>query len=411
MRLSIARTAVSLILASVVAAVGAETALAAAAPQPVAVLRTSHRFPHGYMEYTAAPGQTLRDTVTVEDVGTGPGDFPLFAADGLTSPLTGVVYASRQAPFPDGPSGNGEYGAGQWISLQATAVHLMPGQNVSVGFSVTVPPGTAPGDHVGALSVEAPPSTQSSGELGLRVSTLSTVAVVIHVPGAVRTAGVAIGSPYVTVENRTRQILNIPLTYSGDVLVQPFIDLKVLDARGRTILSMDRRFDTFVPHSTIIFPYPIDTLVLSPGSYRLVADFGPAGAEQHFERVFRVGAAQAQVPPPSQRGKPPVVAAGAVDAVSPSVLAAMLALMLALATPLLLRYRRRCAHCGRHGLHGFRTIAEAMDVWSCQTCRSALRARRGAISLCAGCMRRHTLARTEVLRGTATHQPVGSRSR
>src|SRR5579859_3568347 len=80
------------------------------------ILRTSHVFPHGYMEYDATAGQTITDTFTVVNGGQAAGSFNLFAADGLTSQVTGVVYANQANPFPDGASGNGEYGAGTWIT-------------------------------------------------------------------------------------------------------------------------------------------------------------------------------------------------------------------------------------------------------------------------------------------------------
>src|SRR5579859_767127 len=89
----------------------------AADSDAVPILRTSHVFPHGYMEYDASAGQTINDTVTVVNGGQVAGSFNLFPADGLTSQVTGVVYADAGNPFPDGPSGNGEYGAGKWITV------------------------------------------------------------------------------------------------------------------------------------------------------------------------------------------------------------------------------------------------------------------------------------------------------
>src|SRR5215471_3263995 len=117
----------------------------------VPIVRTSHPFPHGYMEYQASPGQTITDMFTVANGGTVAGSFNLFAADGLTSQVTGVVYADPANPFPDGPSGNGEYGAGTWIALSQSSVQLAPGQTGVVGVSVRVPATAAPGDWVGSV--------------------------------------------------------------------------------------------------------------------------------------------------------------------------------------------------------------------------------------------------------------------
>ena len=114
-------------LLTALAALSVPTPARAAGSDAAPVLRTSHAFPHGYIEYQANAGQTITDTFTVVNGGQVAGSFNLFAADGLTSQVTGVVYADQANPFPDGASGNGEYGAGTWTTLSAPSVQLAPG--------------------------------------------------------------------------------------------------------------------------------------------------------------------------------------------------------------------------------------------------------------------------------------------
>lgn len=361
---------------------------AAASPQagnPTALLSTSHPFPHGYMEYSAAPGQTVQDSVNVKNPGPGPATFEVFAADGLTSQVTGVVYADMQHPFPDGPAGNGEYGAGQWITLSSSSLQLAEGQTAVVNIAVQVPATAAPGDYVGSVSAENPAPSRTNGQFGFNVTTRTTIAVVVHVAGPVSTQGVTVGTPFVTVENRTRQILNIPLEYFGDVLVKPYVNLRVADAHGRVLLHIDRQLDTFVPHTTLIFPVPLDTLVLDPGNYTLIIDFGPAGAEQHFVRNFTVSTPQANVPPPSQRGRAP--AAGLSPLIWLVALVPLLAV--ALLVLLLLRRRRHCAHCGRQWSGRLVSVAEVEEVRSCVRCKASLSRFGSRVRLCPDCFAGH----------------------
>ena len=370
--------------------------LAAHADSPAGtpLLRTSHRFPNGYMEYSVDPGKRVDDTVTVENAGTAPAGFVLFAADGLTSVVSGVVYGDRDHPLRDGPTGNGEYGAGSWIALSSAAVQLAPGEKTTVALSVSVPAQTAPGDYVGAVSAENPVPSRGTGQFGLNVTTRTTIAVVVHVPGPVATGGVTMDTPYVTVENKTRQILNVPLSYRGDVLVKPLIDLRVLDASGNTLLRVNRRLDTFVPHSTIIFPIPFDQVVVQPGQYHVVSDFGPEGAEQHFDLQFGVTAPEAQVPAPADRGPRTAVqtspSARLPSWLLPAVLGGSVALI-ALGVILFLRARGRrlCAHCGR-AFQG-RTVAveSAGNAGTCARCRSSLSRRGTRVRLCAECFAGH----------------------
>jgi hypothetical protein len=326
------------------------------------------------------------------------GTFNLFPADGLTSQVTGVVYADPSNPFPDGSSGNGEYGAGTWITLSQPAVQLTPGASTVIGVTVKVPATVAPGDWVGSVSAENPVPSRSSGQFGFNVTTRVTIAVVVHVAGPVNLDAVGLGAPFITVENHTRQILNIPLQYMGDVLVKPFVNLRLLDARKRVLFSLDRQLDTFVPHTTLIFPVPLDSTVIDPGNYQAVIDFGPTGAEQHFVRNFTVSTGQANVPPPSQRGR------GHAQA-GPSALLWLVALLpiaaVLLVLLLLRRRRRRCAHCGRPFAGRRVAVAEIVEVRSCERCKGSLARRGTQVRLCADCFAGHrgwnrTAARAKV---------------
>ena len=389
------------VVLTTLAALTVPTPARAAASDAAPILRTSHPFPHGYIEYQANAGQTITDSFTVVNGGQVAGSFNLFAADGLTSQVTGVVYANQANPFPDGMSGNGEYGAGTWITLSQPSVQLAAGANSVVGLTVKVPATAAPGDWVGSVSAENPVASSSSGQFGFNVTTRVTIAVVVHVAGPVNLDAVSLGAPYITVENHTRQILNIPLQYMGDVLVKPFVDLQLLDARKRVLFKIDRQLDTFVPHTTLIYPVPLDTLLLNPGNYQVVIDFGPTGAEQHFVRNFTVSTPQANVPAPAQRGH-------AKAGLSPLLwllgLIPLLALLLLLAW-LMRRRRRECAHCGRPWAGQLMRVDGVQEVRTCPRCQTALARRGTQVRLCPDCVAGHRGWRKEA-RPLVAHEAV-----
>ena len=146
-----------------VSPVGAANGAGAPAVRPVP------NFPHGYIEYSLAPSAQAADSIRVGDEGDTAGHFNLVAVDGFTSNLSGVVYGDGTSALHDGPTGNGEYGAGRWITLAQPNLTLQPGQQTTLAYTVTVPPGTHAGDYVGAISAEnpvptaAPPSGQGWG--------------------------------------------------------------------------------------------------------------------------------------------------------------------------------------------------------------------------------------------------------
>lgn len=360
-------------------------ALAAGAGSPG--VRPGERFPNGYFEYTAGPGDVIQGSLIITDLGDGPGKFLVYAGDGLTSPYTGIVYANRQEPLVDGPLGNGEYGAGAWISVPSAPVVLAPQQQTTVKFTVTVPKDSAPGDHVGAISAENPePTLDSSGQFTLGVTQRTVQAVVVHIPNPIDTTGVHVGKPHVSTENHKRQLLNIPLEYRADVLAKPFMNFTVTDPQKKPVVHFDGQFDTFVPHSSIVYVYPLDNVLLPPANYCFDGDFGVKDHEQHFHYCFDVTASEANVPIPGQRGPHPAVTN---TASWPSVaIAGGGALTVLFLLFLLLLRRKRCDHCNKRKFGHLIDVHDASDIRGCAGCTAQYRKLK-KLTLCRACYRTH----------------------
>lgn len=384
---SAARTAAIAMATMLLALLGSAThGFAAASPAPAPALHLPHPFPRGYFEYTATPGAVIADTVMVTNVGKAAGVFLLYASDGATSPATGVVYAPHQNPFPDGPGGNGEYGAGAWIRLSASSTRLVAGASTKLPFSLTVPPGTHPGDWVGSVSAENTVGTRPGGSgVGLNVVDRTTIAVVIHVPGPVDTTSVVVGTPYITT-GAGGQILNIPLEYNGDVLLKPVMHFTITDAGGHLLARFDGQYDTFMPHTTLLYGYPLGATVLGPGSYGFTGTFGNSSDPQSFARQFTVSQAQVPTPPPDHAAGNASPATSSTPAwlIPAVILAPVLVVLLLL---LLLLARRRCAHC-RHRRLRLIKVTDHDEIAGCAPCRALAKERRN-VRLCPDCFRDH----------------------
>lgn len=362
-------------------------------------------FPHGYIEYSMAPSAQTNDSIRIGDQGDTAGTFTMVSVDGFTSNLSGVVYGDATNALHDGPTGNGEYGAGRWITLTPSKLTVQPAQQTTVAYTVQVPPGTHAGDYVGGISAEnpvptaAPPTGQG---VGLNITQRSVIAVVVHVPGALTPPSFKVGKPTIAVENQRRQVITFPLTYGGDTLIKPRLAFSIAGTDGKVLLHFDQQLDTFVPHTTIQFPFPVDKTTLAPGAYRITGTFGDGGtASAPINTSIAVTSSAAKVPPPDQRSGPPPPAAVTQSPgwVRPLLFGVGGLLLLALLAPAVLWWRRRCSHCGSHVLRGLILVEDFHEIADCPSCR-ARALEREQVRLCQRCYRSHVLARREARAAT-----------
>jgi hypothetical protein len=230
--------------------------------------------PLGYFQPTVPAGGTAAGSVTVANPSSQSATFDVYPVDGLTSDATGVVYSELGAALE---------ATGTWIHLSTTAVTLPPGGSEKVNFTVDVPATAFPGDHVGGIAAENPsPSSEgASGGHGtgvaLKVNTRVVVAVVVTVPGP---AGVDIrlGTPAIEAQNGQRQVVALPMHDVGGLLSKPFLTAGVSPCSGGAALAtLSRQLDTFVPHTSIVYEWPLAPRVLPAGCYRVSASLSDHG--------------------------------------------------------------------------------------------------------------------------------------
>lgn len=346
-------------------------------------LSLTQSFPHGYIEATLTPGQSLHTALAIGDGGTVAATYRVLPVDGYTSSATGVVYGDAVTPFRDGADGNGELGAGHWISVGASSVHIQPGQQQDVTVVVTVPPGTPPGDWIGGVSVENPaPAPAASAGAELNITEAAAMAVVVHVPGADDIGALFLGRPTV-VAHGVEQFLRIPLRYTGNLLVKPVFAFTLTDSHGSTVARRGGRFDTFVPHTAMTYEVPLIPS-LAPGAYTFTASAGPDGNVITFTDPVTVVSSAVPAAPPRP--------SSATSASWARVLLALpiLLLLMLLAVLAASRRRNRCTHCGGGRLGRLMTVTDFHEIARCAQCRRHALDRE-TVRLCPECYRRHVL--------------------
>lgn len=296
-----------------------------------------HPGPHGYFEYSLAPGATTTGTLLVANRSKQRATYDVYATGATTSPATGVAY---------GQAANSKTGTAAWVHVTQSTVTLTPGESTTVSFTVTVPANASPGQHVAAVGAQAPspaPATDDSTGTGSSVSFVTTtrvvVAVVVDVPGPAA-VGLDIGKPAVKAPQHVRQLLSLPIASTGSLLVKPVLAgaIRPCGSNGsRALDSVHRQLGTFVPHTAIHYPWDLGH-PLPTGCYAVALSLRATGVtKSQFTGDIRVGRAQAVgVPAPRPLGVPLPLAA--VD------LLALLVVLAAFAYALRRGRRRRALH-------------------------------------------------------------------
>jgi hypothetical protein len=274
------RRAIALGAVTVLASV-AWPAAAESAAGPTFALKPASPAKLGYFVLRGRPGATFRGKVRVINVGSEAGRTKLYAVDATTGQTSGAVYRSRQEP---------RRGVGEWTSLKTGAIQLGPGQSRVVPFSVRVPSGASPGQHLGGIVAQRSISTSSSGSatqgadgtFKVRIQELSVIALQVNLPGPRRVkmslSGIEVG------DQPGHQSLLLGIGNPGNVLLKGRGSLKVVNSGGRLVKSQRFDLDTFVPGTHVDFPVYVRGKALRPGRYRGTVTIGYRG--RHLTRTF-----------------------------------------------------------------------------------------------------------------------------
>ena len=267
-----------------------------------------------YFSYEASPGEVISDAAFILNTGFVPVSLHLYAADGFTAVNTGTAFTLK------GQDAVGySRGTRQWLSLSATDFRLEGAEDVTVPFTVTVPPDALPGHHVAGLVVEAPPDENSSvGEAGGQFAAIvvqqSAVAVVIDVPGA-HVAGLEIISTCMKTQGDLGATFVVGVHNTGNILLKAEGALSLMDRDGVELASVPLEMGTVLPGDITTFQvdHPIR---LGDGEYLFSDVLNYEGKTATFgETEFKVKDGQPEVGcDPEEDAEPP---ASFIEIVSP----------------------------------------------------------------------------------------------
>jgi hypothetical protein len=95
-----------------------------------------------FLQYSASPGGTIHDRISIVNYGETPLTFDLYTADGFNTKNGAFALQAQGAP---------RHSVGAWIALPYPAVTVAPHTRDLVPFTLTVPLNATPGDHAGGV--------------------------------------------------------------------------------------------------------------------------------------------------------------------------------------------------------------------------------------------------------------------
>ncbi|MEV5831070.1 DUF916 domain-containing protein [Spirillospora sp. NPDC052242] len=167
------------------ASAAAPAAVRAAAPGPAgatwAVRPSGPKGPNGrdYFVYSVSPGQTVKDKVTVTNLGEAAQTFNVYATDAFnTADGSFALLTAAQKPTD----------VGTWIDFAQDAYKVAPGETVDVPFTLTVPHDATPGDHGGGIVASVTRREATTGGRTVNVDRRVAARVYLRTAGPLRPA-------------------------------------------------------------------------------------------------------------------------------------------------------------------------------------------------------------------------------
>ena len=129
------------------------------------------------LTYDADGGSTIKDSVTVQNYGNVQLNLRVYATDAINT-VDGQfdLLAGDKAPTD----------VGSWVSLAQENVTVPAGQQVTIPFTLTIPPGALPGDHIGGIAVSSRATSTTANGNRVIVDRRTGVRLYLRVRGELR---------------------------------------------------------------------------------------------------------------------------------------------------------------------------------------------------------------------------------
>ncbi|MDO9356363.1 MAG: DUF916 domain-containing protein, partial [Solirubrobacteraceae bacterium] len=287
--------------AALATAISAAPAHAAGDPEPGAfAARPSDRAPQDkrgtYFRLHVERGTDRRQAVIVENLSKRTKHLLIDPVDGLTGTTSGAVYANREDPRTR---------ASTWVDLPVKSIDLPAGKQMRIPFSLSIPKGARPGDHLAGIAIQDAHRTHSKSRMSITQTIRVVVGVQIIVDGPTGKAlqlgkvsmkalpGTKVPSVVVRVEN------------TGTLLCKPLLEVNVAGA-GEEAQLVTRELDTVLPDTSIDFPLPWPK-ALDAGSYEIGVQAKHCGDVQAVQASAELGATLRGTPDEPEPPAPTVI--------------------------------------------------------------------------------------------------------
>lgn len=228
-----------------------------------------------YISATVAAGSAHRSAIVVRSGSRKPLRLTVAAVAGRTSPTSGAVYTLDTR------------GAARWIVPAVSHVVLLPHRTITIPFTIRVPRGAAPGDHLAGIALVPPASAPSKGQLSVRTVFRQVLGVLVRVPGPGAFQPNLSSVALTRIPGTGIAALRLGLANAGARLGKPLLQVTLSGPDGyhRTV---ERRLETILPGDAIGYrlPWPEG---LRHGTYSVVARATGAGSTSVLDGAIRVG--------------------------------------------------------------------------------------------------------------------------
>ncbi len=268
----------------------------------------------GFLVLRVAPGGRAAGSFVMTNSRSEPANVAIYPADGLTGATTGIVYGGAGEPLRR---------AGSWLTPDARSAILGARSERVVTFTVHVPDGTPPGDHVGSVVLQQ----SATGDGPITQILRSVVPVFVEVAGpAARSLAVEGAGVGVAPGSRSAPAVTVTMRNTGRRICRPRLSV-ALDGGAERGAPVSRQLDAILPGDTVpyVLRWPRE---LQAGRYTVTAATSDCGeprstsapAEWTAPGAPGVGAPAAPSNPPAPAGNvttPPRGGSGSTDRARP----------------------------------------------------------------------------------------------
>lgn len=237
----------------------------------------------GFITLKVGAGGTASGHFYATNTGNRDAQLTVYAADGLTGDTTGIVYSG---------AGEAKHDAGNWLSPSTRGILLRADDSRRVDFSLHVPSGTVPGDHVGGIVLE---QRRTGGAISQVVR--NVVPVLVDVSGS---AGYSIDlrSAMVTdLPGTTLPAVTVKMRNDGRRICRPTLSVS-LTGPGERDAPVVRSLDAILPGDNVPYPLPWPR-ELDSGNYTAVVTATGCGPTRTMRTDVRSDVT-AETDPPRQ---------------------------------------------------------------------------------------------------------------